>query len=68
MKRLILFDIDGTLVTSPTSSAAVEVIRKRYNLEVSLEGHRIGGMTEPEILSLLLQSSRWDDTQLEAIW
>ena len=67
MKRLILFDIDGTLITSPTSSVAVDVIRKRYNIEVSLEGHRIGGMTEPEILSLLLQSSGWDETKIESV-
>lgn len=65
MKRLILFDVDGTLVNCPPDTAPVAAIRHLYGLEVSLEGLRTGGMTEPQILALLLQSAGWDDTKIK---
>lgn len=66
VKRLILFDIDGTLVRCPPDTARIAVIRHLYGLEVSLEGVRTGGMTEPQILALLLQSAGWDDAKIKA--
>ena len=66
VKRLILFDVDGTLVYSPPDTAPVAAIRRLYGLEVSLEGVRTGGMTEPQILALLLQSAGWDDIKIKA--
>ncbi|OGG55680.1 hypothetical protein A3D71_02040 [Candidatus Kaiserbacteria bacterium RIFCSPHIGHO2_02_FULL_55_20] len=66
MERLILFDVDGTLVNCPPDTAPVAAIRHLYGLEVSFEGMRTGGMTEPQILALLLQSAGWDDTKIKA--
>ena len=66
VKRLILFDVDGTLVNCPPDTARVAAIRDLYGLEVSLEGLRTGGMTEPQILTLLLQSAGWDDSKIKA--
>ena len=66
MKRLILFDVDGTLVNGPPDTAPAAAIRHLYGVEVSLEGLRTGGMTEPQILALLLQSAGWDDTKIKA--
>ena len=54
MKRFILFDVDGTLIESPPSTVQVTAIREHFDLEVSLAGVRTGGMTEQEILTLLL--------------
>ena len=65
MNRLILFDIDGTLVISPADTSPVAAIRQRYGIQVSLEGHRTGGMTEPEILTLLLRDGGWSDVQIK---
>jgi len=66
VKHLILFDVDGTLVYSPPDTAPVAAIRHLYGLEVSLEGMRTGGMTEPQILALLLRSVGWDDIKIKA--
>lgn len=65
MRRLILFDIDGTLVNCPPDTAPVAAIRHLYGLEVSLEGHKTGGMTEPEILTFLLHDGGWNESQIK---
>ena len=64
VKHLILFDVDGTLVSCPPDTAPVAAIRDLYGLEISLEGIRTGGMTEPQILALLLRSGGWDDVKI----
>jgi len=66
VKRLILFDVDGTLVNCPPDTAPVAAIRSLYGLEVSFEGLRTGDMTEPQILALLLQSVGWNDIKIKA--
>jgi phosphoglycolate phosphatase len=68
MRRLVLFDIDGTLLAS--DGAGKRAIRAAL-LEVfggagPIHGYSFGGRTDPEIVRDLLRAAGLDDAEIEA--
>jgi phosphoglycolate phosphatase len=67
MQRLILFDIDGTLLT--TGRAAGRVFRrsleKVYGTAGHVEGHSFAGKTDPQIAHELLRAAGIPPEQIE---
>lgn len=70
MRKLILFDIDGTLTKSSAKGlhhrAFEEAVRSLHRIEVSVEDRNIQGMTDRLILSMLLKESGVSDKEIEA--
>jgi phosphoglycolate phosphatase len=68
MKRLVLFDIDGTLLTAKGaprvafSAAMVEV----YGTTGPIDTHRFDGKTDPQIARELLQAAAIADEEIDA--
>lgn len=65
MKKLILFDIDRTLVTGFDSDKYVGALRNLHNLEVEVKLD-IHGRTDKLIFGVLLEEEGWTDQQIEA--
>lgn len=68
MKRLLLFDVDGTLIE--TRGAGRRALRAAM-LEVlgeagMIEGHEFRGKTDPAIVRELLRGAGWDDRRIDA--
>ncbi len=61
-RRLILFDVDGTLISTGgrAGQALAEALRETYGIEVSLEGYRFSGKTDPQIVRELMAASGCD--------
>jgi phosphoglycolate phosphatase-like HAD superfamily hydrolase len=63
MKKLILFDIDGTLTwwtnvnKNPHTKAFSEAIRNLYKITPAIEDKKISGLTDSLILKLLMQEN-----------
>ena len=56
--KLILFDIDGTLVTGRAARAAFEVaLREAYGTTGPIEGHDFSGKTDPQIARELMTAA-----------
>ena len=68
MRRLILFDIDGTLLDAggagrrAIASAMIQV----YGQTGPMDGYRMGGRTDPQIVRELLGAAGVDDGEIEA--
>lgn len=63
INKLILFDIDGTLITSPHDNRFERAIGKQHGVEVKLEGD-FQGYTDFLILSALLKKEGWTEIQI----
>lgn len=63
MKKLILFDIDGTLIDSPRDNRFVEAINKLHKLDIEIE-KSYRGFTDQLILIDLLKNVGWSDEQI----
>ena len=68
VKRLLLFDVDGTLIE--TRGAGRRALRAAM-LEVlgeagMIEGHEFRGKTDPAIVRELLRGAGWDDRRIDA--
>ena len=58
MTRLILFDIDGTLLKPGDTAhqqALIDAVRAVYQIEASLDGVPLGGMLDSQIVRLALE-------------
>jgi phosphoglycolate phosphatase len=65
MKKLILFDIDRTLVTGFDSNKYIGTLKNVHNLDVEVRLD-IHGRTDKIILGALLEEEGWTDKQIEA--
>ena len=74
MKRLILFDIDGTILS--TGGAAMRAFARAmvevYGTAGPISTHSFGGKTDPQIARELLQRAGFDDADIDrglaALW
>jgi phosphoglycolate phosphatase len=59
MRRLVLFDVDGTLLSAGRAGARalLDAMREVYGETGDAEGFSMGGRTDPEIVRLLLGSA-----------
>jgi phosphoglycolate phosphatase-like HAD superfamily hydrolase len=65
--KLILFDIDGTLVTGRAARAAFEVaLREAYGTAGPIEHHDFSGKTDPQIARELLTAAGLADERVDA--
>ncbi len=66
MKRLILFDIDGTLVTGgPAKGAFKLALEKVYGTTGPIESWEFSGKTDPQIARELLKAAGLDDARID---
>ncbi len=67
MKRLLLFDIDGTLVQGgPAKTAFQEALVATYSTTGPIEVHEFSGKTDPQIARELLRLAGLDDGEIDA--
>ena len=68
MKRLLLFDIDGTLLS--TEGAARRAFHRAlldvYGTAGPIDAHSFGGKTDPQIARELLRAAGWGDQEIDA--
>jgi len=67
MKRLLLFDIDGTLLQGgPAKAAFQEAMLATYETTGPIEVHEFSGKTDPQIARELLRIAGVDDPTIDA--
>lgn len=64
MKKLLLFDIDNTLIIGSHDNRFARVIRSLHGIDPKLDVD-IQGLTDKLILAVLLKNEGWDETQIE---
>lgn len=64
MNKLILFDLDGTLLTGGKENLFEQAIKRIYDTEVAMNFDN-RGMTDYTILVALLKNMGWDEQQVE---
>jgi phosphoglycolate phosphatase len=73
-RRLVLFDIDGTLVTDGGASreAFAEGLAEVYGFRGDVRRYDFSGRTDPQIATMILRDAGWDDADIEsrfpALW
>ncbi len=67
MSRLILFDIDETMIhSSGTGRRALErSLSDSFGREISLDGHILSGKTDPQIIREVLESQGFSDIEIQ---
>jgi len=66
LTRLVLFDIDGTLVHGGPAKAAFESAMKRvFGTAGPIEGHSFSGKTDPQIARELLRLAGFQDSEID---
>lgn len=73
MQRLVLFDIDGTLVHGgPAKEAFLQAMMRTFGTAGPIEGHDFSGKTDPQIARELLDAAGFSasaiDERLELLW
>jgi phosphoglycolate phosphatase-like HAD superfamily hydrolase len=68
MRRLVLFDIDGTLLNAGGAGrrAFHAALERVYGTPAYREGYSFGGRTDPQIVMELLSGHGWDRATVEA--
>ena len=67
MKRLLLFDIDGTLVLGgPAKGAFHTALLETFGTAGAIETHNFAGKTDPQIARELLSATGMADQEIEA--
>lgn len=67
MRRLLLFDIDGTLVRGRAARQAFEVaLRAAYGTAGPIDTTDFSGKTDPQIARELLRGAGFDDARIDA--
>ncbi|MDH5590384.1 MAG: HAD hydrolase-like protein [Gemmatimonadota bacterium] len=67
MKRLLLFDIDGTLVAGgPAKDAFHQAMLETFGTAGAIDGHSFAGKTDPQIARELLHGVGMPDPDIEA--
>lgn len=73
-RRLVLFDIDGTLVTDGGASRAAfgDALKKVYGYNGNLKRYDFSGRTDPQITYMVLRDAGYSDVaiaaQLDEMW
>lgn len=73
-RRLVLFDIDGTLVTDggASRSAFRDALHRVYGYQGDLQRYDFSGCTDPQITSMVLRDAGWADdaiaARFDALW
>jgi phosphoglycolate phosphatase len=73
-RRLVLFDIDGTLITDDGAAreAFGEALADVYGFRGDVRRYDFSGRTDPQIASMILSDAGWDDAGIEsrlpALW
>jgi phosphoglycolate phosphatase-like HAD superfamily hydrolase len=66
MRRLLLFDIDGTLTWGGPAKGAFAVAMERvFGTAGPIDGHDFSGKTDPQIARELLNSAGFGDTEID---
>jgi phosphoglycolate phosphatase-like HAD superfamily hydrolase len=65
-RRLVLFDIDGTLITDGGAArmAFSEALRSVYGYEGEVRRYDFSGRTDPQIASMVLRDAGWRDEEI----
>src|SRR5438270_661938 len=72
--RLVLFDIDGTLITDDGAAreAFAEGLAEVYDFRGDVRCYDFSGRTDPQIAGTILRDAGWDDAGIEsrlpALW
>lgn len=67
MRRLLLFDIDGTLVLGgPAKGAFHTAMLETFGTAGAIEGHDFSGKTDPQIARELLRGAGMSDAEIDA--
>ena len=68
MRRLVLFDIDGTLITDggTSRSAFADALRAVYGYEGDLRRYDFSGRTDPQITMMVLRDAGWSEADVAA--
>ncbi len=67
MKRLILFDVDGTLVHGgPAKGAFRTALVETFGMAGAIEVHEFAGKTDPQIARELLRAAGMDEEDIDA--
>jgi len=66
-RRLVLFDIDGTLLSAAgvSASALGEALRRHFGTEGGIEGYDYSGKTDPQIVRELMRPAGFDEAVIE---
>lgn len=68
-ERLVLFDVDGTLVRGGPAKEAFRVaLVETFGTAGAIEGHEFSGKTDPQIARELLNDAGWTDTKIDALF
>lgn len=66
--RLVLFDVDGTLVRGgPAKEAFRLALVETFGTAGAIEGHEFSGKTDPQIARELLNGAGWRDEEIDAL-
>ncbi|MBV8544914.1 MAG: haloacid dehalogenase-like hydrolase [Acidobacteria bacterium] len=67
-RRLVLFDIDGTLITDGGAAreAFAEGLAEVYGFRGDVRRYDFSGRTDPQIAAMILRDADWDDAGIEA--
>jgi len=68
MRKLVLFDIDGTLITDSGAArhSYALALRETYGFEGDLTRYDFSGRTDPQITSMVLHDAGFTDEQIAA--
>jgi len=72
--RLVLFDIDGTLITDDGAArhAFADALAEVYDFRGDVRGYDFSGRTDPQIARMILHDAGWNepdvDASLDALW
>jgi phosphoglycolate phosphatase-like HAD superfamily hydrolase len=68
MRKLVLFDIDGTLITDGGAARQSYglALRETYGFDGDLTRYDFSGRTDPQITSMVLHDAGFDDRQIAA--
>jgi phosphoglycolate phosphatase-like HAD superfamily hydrolase len=66
-RRLVLFDIDGTLLSAAGVSASAfrEALRRHFGTDGAIEGYDYSGKTDPQIVRELMRPAGFHDPVIE---
>jgi phosphoglycolate phosphatase len=66
-RRLVLFDIDGTLITDGGAAreAFAEALTEVYGFRGDVRRYDFSGRTDPQIAGMILRDAGWDDADIE---
>jgi phosphoglycolate phosphatase-like HAD superfamily hydrolase len=67
-RRLVLFDIDGTLITDGGAARAAftEALLSVFGYEGDLRRYDFSGRTDPQIATMVLRDAGWSDRDIES--